>query len=184
MPEEKLILKCKSGDGESFRQLIKLYKNQLFGYLLRFTNSKDVAEELFQETLIKVWKGIKKYNHNKKFSSWLFTIAHNVAMDFLRKNKSTFTNYEEIISKPSNENLEETIIKNETLEIINESINNLSQKQKAVFLLRQHGEMTFKEIAKVTGEPLNTVISHMHYSIKRIKKQIELENEPRRKKVN
>jgi len=88
MLENQLIDKCKAGDGEAYRQLMKNYQAKLFGYLWRFSESQYEAEELFQETMIKVWKGIKKYNDQNKFISWLFTIAHNVAMDNLRMRKS------------------------------------------------------------------------------------------------
>jgi RNA polymerase sigma-70 factor (ECF subfamily) len=138
---------------------------------------------MFQETLIKVWKGLKKYNNQQKFSSWLFTIAHNVAIDFLRKRKSE----KNILAFDENNDLEsfkrpdEDFIKKERIEIINRSIESLSEKQKSVFLLRQHGELTFNEIAKTINEPLNTVISHMHYAVKKIKKQLALDDEPKRR---
>ena len=67
MLENQLIDKCKAGDGEAYRDLINIYRNKLFGYLWRFSESRFDAEELFQETLIKAWKGIRKYNHQKKF---------------------------------------------------------------------------------------------------------------------
>ncbi len=183
MQEIQLIEKCKSGDGEAYRRLMNGYRTKLFGYLWRFSDSQYTAEELFQETLIKAWKGIKKYNEQQKFSAWLFTIAHNTAMDGLRsrKIKNTFTNLDEVNYNQSSNNPVDEIIMKETVEIINSSINTLSQKQKTVFLLRQHGNLTFKEIADTTSESINTVISHMHYAVKKIKKLIEKENEPRRK---
>jgi RNA polymerase sigma-70 factor (ECF subfamily) len=183
MHEQILITKCKNGDGEAYRHLIKIYKMRLFGYLWRFSNSQYEAEELFQETLIKVWKGMKKYNEQKKFASWLFTIAHNVAMDHLRTKNTNyiFTTIDEIENNLHSENLEKEIQIKEIVNQINKSVEGLSDKQKTVFLLRQHGELSFKEIADLTKEPLNTVISHMHYAVRKIKKQIEIENEPRRK---
>ena len=183
MLEIQLIEKCKAGDGEAYRQLMNDYRNRLFGYLWRFSDSRVVAEELFQETLIKTWKGIRNYNHQKKFSSWLFTIAHNVAMDSLRKRKNSvhFEEIEKVSSEYLSVNPEEKLIEKETIERIKKSISDLSEKQKAVFLLRQNGEMSFKEIAESMNEPLNTVLSHMRYAVKNIKKQIENENEPRTK---
>lgn len=185
MVESLLIDKCKNGDGEAYRRLINIYQAKLFGYLLKFSNSEDEAEELFQETLIKVWSGIKKYNDQKKFASWLFTIAHNTAMDKIRiKTKNNNILPIEDVDEHSLTLLpDEQIIQQETLEQINKSVINLSEKQRAVFLLRQHGELSFKEIAEATKEPINTVLSHMRYAIKKIKKQIEYENEPRKKSV-
>lgn len=183
MLENQLINRCKTGDGEAYRQLMKSYRNKLFGYLWRFSDSRIIAEELFQETLIKAWNGIRKYSHEKKFSSWLFTIAHNVAMDNLRKkkNRRQFVEINEENIEHSFSNPEDQLIAKETFEKINQSISILSEKQKSVFLLRQNGEMSFKEISESMNEPLNTVLSHMRYAVKKIKKQIEKENEPRTK---
>jgi RNA polymerase sigma-70 factor (ECF subfamily) len=182
MLEKQLIDKCKAGDGEAFRELINVYRNKLYGYLWRFSESKFIAEELFQETLIKAWKGMRKYNHQKKFSSWLFTIAHNVAMDNLRSKKrdhntNSFSDSDAgmVMVTP-----EEMLIKKETVELINNSITNLSEKQRRVFLLRQNGEMSFREIAETMNEPLNTILSHMRYAVRKIKKQVDNENEPRK----
>lgn len=182
MQEIQLIEKCKSGDGEAFRILMNSYRTKLFSYLWGFAETRETAEELFQETMIKVWKGIKKYHEHQNFSAWLFTIAHNTAIDNLRKRKrNNFTPLDEVNYNQSRSNPADEIIIKETLEIIKNSINILSQKQKTVFLLRQHGNLTFKEIAETTKESINTVISHMNYAVKKIKNQIEKENEPRRK---
>jgi RNA polymerase sigma-70 factor, ECF subfamily len=185
MLENQLLDKCLNGDGVAFKQLINNYRTQLFGYLWRFSSSRFEAEEMFQETLIKVWKGLKKYNHQQKFSSWLFTIAHNVAMDAGRKKKTenNFMTFDENFELDDSKNPHNELIAKERMEIINNTIENLSTKQKSVFLLRQHGELSFKEIAESTKQPLNTVISHMHYAIKKIKKQLALEDEPKRRSV-
>ncbi len=185
MLENYLIKKCKLGDGEAFRRLMSNYKNKLYGYLLKFSDSHDTAEEMFQETMIKAWKGLGKYNDQKKFSAWLFTIAHNVAMDSLRfKNiKNRTIPLEEIKNSVCTNSPEEKVIKDEVVERINKSVNTLSEKQKTVFLLRQHGELSFKEIATIMNEPLNTVLSHMHYAVKKIKKQFDKQNETRKESI-
>lgn len=175
--ESNLIQKCKTGNSDSFLPLIKPYKQKLFYYLFKLCNSKIMAEDVFQETLIKTWKGIRKYNEQQKFSSWLFTIAHNTAMDELRKMKKE-NNYLDVepdeLSSESNPYSE--LIKNEEKEMINKAISILSEKQKEVFLLRVYGEMSFKEIAELTKEPINTVLSHMHYSIKKMQNVLRYEN--------
>ena len=75
---------------------------------------------------------------------------------------------------------EDILIKKETVELINNSIANLSEKQRRVFLLRQNGEMSFREIAETMNESLNTVLSHMRYAVRKIKKQVDSENELRK----
>ena len=185
MLENNLIDKCKAGDGEAFRRLMANYNAKLFGYLCRFSDSQDTTDDMFQETLIKVWKGISKYDEQKKFSSWLFTVAHNVAIDALRikKSNNNFVDLDEVNNQIHVSGPDEIIIKEELILRINNSVENLSEKQKMVFLLRQHGEMSFKEIAKTTNEPINTVLSHMRYAVKKIKKQLDGKNETRQKSV-
>jgi RNA polymerase sigma-70 factor, ECF subfamily len=171
--EENLIERCMNGEPEAFGPLIKLYKKQLFSYVFRLIGEKSAAEDAFQETLIKAWKGIIKYSDKQKFSSWLFTIAHNCCMDELRKRKpdkifsgnepDDFAGYDDPIKK---------IEKEELRKMISSAIEKLSVKQKNVFLLRVECGFAFKEIAEITGEQLNTVLSHMNYSIKKIKKTL------------
>ena len=138
------------------------------------------TEDVFQETLIKIWKGLPKYNNRSKFSSWIFSVAHTTAMDHLRK-KSRERNFEEITDNASNfhENpdLSEELHNNEIKKQISIAVDKLSEKQKNVFLLRIHSGMSFKKIAEVTGESLNTVLSHMRYAVIKIKNYVRSYNE-------
>ena len=171
--EQTLIERCRNGEDVAFGPLIKIYRKQLFSYLLRLSGNREDAEDLFQETLIKSWKGMNKYSELQKFSSWLFTIAHNTAMDKLRKRnkENMITEIEpDELSHASDPHKE--LIGKEFKNKIQKAVEFLPFKQKEVFLLRVNSEMSFKEIAQTTNEPLNTVLSHMHYSVKKIKKII------------
>ena len=96
------------------------------------------------------------------------------------KNNKIIKNIDEVSDNLTNTSPEEEIIRNEMVALINIHVNNLSDKQKTVFLLRQHGELSFKQISEITKEPINTVLSHMRYAVRKIKKQIENENEQRK----
>ncbi|MCF8414070.1 MAG: RNA polymerase sigma factor [Melioribacteraceae bacterium] len=172
--ENRLVAKCKEKDGNAFRLLCRDYQKSLSTYLFRMCWNEEITKDLLQETLIKAWKGIGKYNHQSKFSSWLFSIAHNVAIDFLRKNKKSIEVTERInIDGVSSGNSGLYEIENSELhERINSAIISLSDKQREVFLIRQHSGMTFKEIAAQMNEPLNTVLSHMNYAVKKLKKEL------------
>ncbi|MFA3783553.1 RNA polymerase sigma factor [Melioribacteraceae bacterium 4301-Me] len=159
------------GDSTAFSPLIKLYRRQLFSYFLKLCGNKTAAEDLFQETLIKIWKAMPKYKEENKFSSWLFTIAHNTAVDYLRKFNHKNSHFVDVeiencghLTNPFAE-----LVAAETKEIISRYIEKLPLKQREVFLLRQNCGMTFREIAELTGEPLNTVLSHMNYALKKIR---------------
>ena len=137
------------------------------------------TEDLFQETLIRVWKGLKTYNEKNKFSSWLFSIAHNTAIDLLRSPVSKYTGQtlESAIINTNEDNPHNTLVAKETSELVMSAVNELPEKQKEVFLLRQHSGMTFKEIAETTNQPLNTVLGHMHYAVSKIRKKMSEEYE-------
>jgi len=176
--EQVLIERCRSGDSSAFGQLIQTYRRQLFSYLFRLSGERTQTEDLFQETLIKTWKGIKKYNEQQKFSSWLFAIAHNTAMDNLRKRKRDEAIAEiEPDELKSESNPHHEFIRKENKLMIEKAVRNLSSKQKNVFLLRIYSGMSFKEISETTKEPINTVLSHMNYSVKKIKRILGKENE-------
>lgn len=176
--EEILIAKCKNGDTDAFGKLLSIYKDQLYGYLRRLAGSGDKAEDILQEVLIKIWRGIGKYDPGSKFSAWIFTIARNTALDHLRKEKKQ-KNFVSISGEEGwedNYNLESEIENKETVEFIGEAVERLAVKQKEVFLLRQHGNITFREIAEITGQPLNTVLSHMNYAVKKIRTLLREKN--------
>ena len=176
--EYQLILRSKQGDASAFSALIKDYRKQLFTYLLKLCNNRTTAEDLFQDTLIRVWSGLPNYNEQNKFSSWLFSIAHNTAMDSYRRKKvrSRVIHTDELPESAGKTDPQQEVEQKETKELLLDAVNTLSDKQKQVFLLRQHGELSFKEIAELTDQPLNTVLSHMHYSVKKIRKILRERN--------
>lgn len=178
--ENILIEKCKSGVREAFGPLMEIFRRRLYSYLFKLTDNSTDTEDVFQETLIKIWKGLPKYNNRNKFSSWMFSVAHNTAMDHLRK-KTMEKNFEGIRDDTANfhENpdLSDELHNNEIKKQISIAVEKLSEKQKNVFLLRIHSGMSFKKIAEVTGESLNTVLSHMRYAVIKIKKYVRSYNE-------
>lgn len=162
----------------AFKPLVQIYRRQLYSYLFKLSRSREEAEDLMQIVLIKIWKGITRYSEQQKFSSWLFTIAHNVAMDNLRKrNKEMLITAIEPDELENSSNPHKELVESEIKAKINKAVELLSMKQKEVFLLRINGGLTFKEISGITKEPMNTVLSHMNYSIKKIKNYLGREDE-------
>ena len=179
--EEKILIeKCRSGVREAFGSLMKIYRRRLYSYLFKLTGDGTDTEDVFQETLIKIWEGLPGYNNRNRFSSWIFSVAHNTAMDHLRKKKKE-RNFEEItddtVNFNENRDFSDVLHLNEINEQISTAVDKLSGKQKNVFLLRIHSGMSFKEIAEITGEPLNTVLSHMRYAVNKLKKYVRTYNE-------
>lgn len=174
--ENRLIEQCREGDRAAFGDLVKLYRRQLYSYLIKMSGDRTAAEDLFQDTLIKVWNGIKKYDDRQKFSSWLFSIAHNCSIDYLRKRKLAMNTFVELKEDSARaKDMHDIIVTKELKEKIDRTVDMLPEKQKQVFVMRQFSDLSFKEISKIMNEPLNTVLSHMHYAVKKIK--IALGNE-------
>jgi RNA polymerase sigma-70 factor (ECF subfamily) len=176
--ENNLIARCRMGESAAFGPLVKIYRQRLFSYLFKLSGDRKLAEDLFQETLIKIWRGLPKYSEQNKFSSWIFSIAHNAAMDTIRTNNKNrvFEHAVEPDNFAGTTNPYQEIIDAETSEMISNAVDKLPAKQKEVFLLRIHGGMTFKEIAEITGESLNTVLSHMHYAVKKLRNTLRFQN--------
>ena len=172
--EQELIKKCIQKDSVAFESLINIYRTKLYSYLLRSCGDRMTAEDLFQEILIKVWKGFNSYNEQNKFSSWLFSIAHNVAIDSIKSRsvRNTQTAMDEIINYSDENNPHKKLVIQETRKMILSAVDSLTSKQKEVFLLRLHSGMQFKEIAKLTKQPLNTVLGHMHYAVSKIRGKV------------
>ena len=176
--ETQLISRCRAGDTKAFAQLIFPYKDSLYTYLLRLSGNNANAEDLFQETMVKIWRGLKKYKEQNKFSSWLFSIAHNVSLDYFRKMKKekNDVSISEILSLKSDKDPYDQLVNKEMEAQLIKSLMRLPDKQREVFLLRLNGNLSFKEIAELTEEPLNTVLSHMHYAVKKLKFILRNEN--------
>jgi RNA polymerase sigma-70 factor, ECF subfamily len=169
--ENKLIIACKNKDHQAFAELLNRYRRPLFSYLLRLCQDQSAAEDLFQETTIKVWKGMDAFDPRYKFGSWLFSIAYRTSIDALRqkKRRSIFRQLEALPEISHNHDPLEELTALETKALFKKAVGSLSEKQRQVFLMRQHGELSFKEISEVMNEPLNTVLSHMHYAVTKIK---------------
>lgn len=174
--EETLIEKAKNGDEKAFAVLMKQYRLRLGSYIFKSVGDRSASEDVLQETLIKVWRGIGGFKSGTKFSSWLFSIAHNAAIDHIRKNARAGMPEEfndEKYSKQTDDPFKQ-ITAEETKRIVNAAVDKLPEKQKQVFLLRAEGDMSFKEISELMGEPLNTVLSHMRYAIIKLRNSIRL----------
>lgn len=174
-PDAHLICAYLSGQDRAFEKLFKRYEKPLFSFILRFVGNRENAEDLLQQTWLKVLKGLPKYEERGKFSSWLFGIANNCCIDCVRKKSVTkqdnFINPEKLNSLSSiDSNPDEMFVQNEQKVWLEKALTQLPPEQKQVVLLRLYGEMPFKEIARVLNSPLNTVLGRMHYAVQNLRK--------------
>ena len=170
-----------NGNERALEMLIKRHKLRIYNFIYSKVFDRDTAEDIFQETFIKVIKTLKRgvYNEEGKFLSWVMRIAHNLVIDFFRKNNRipTFDNSEEFdifqLISDGNPTVEKTMIQEQVVEDLQNLIYQLPNDQKDVLTMRLYKDMSFKEIAESTGVSINTALGRMRYAIINLRKLID-----------
>ena len=169
------------GNERALEVLILRHKLKIYNFIYSKVYDRDTAEDIFQETFIKVIKTLKRgvYNEEGKFLPWVMRIAHNLVIDFFRKNNRipTFDNNDEydifqLISDGS-PTAERSMIDDQVVEDLQKLIVELPDDQKDVLTMRLYKDMSFKEIAESTGVSINTALGRMRYAIINLRKMID-----------
>lgn len=178
--DRELIRTYLRGDEYAFQILLTRHKNRIYTSIYMFVKDTDLANDIFQETFIKIIDTFRsgRYNEEGKFIQWALRISYNLCVDYFRKNKRrkviTPTDDFDIfnmISAPD-DNQERHIIKNQTYQKVRQLIEALPSEQKEVILLRHYAELSFKEIAELTNVSINTALGRMRYALINIRKMI------------
>ena len=180
LDDAQLVKNYINGCEKSLEDLVNKHKYKLYNFIYSKVLNKDNAEDLFQETFIKVIKTLKRgvYNEEGKFLPWIMRIAHNLVIDFFRKNKRfpSFDKNEKYdifqLIKDENPSIERHLIDNQILNDLKRIIIKLPQDQKQVLNMRLYKEMSFKEISEATGVSINTALGRMRYAIINLRKLI------------
>ena len=171
LTDEELIIGFQRGDRDSFNHLVNRYKDKLTNFIYRFTSDIDSAEDLAQDTLLKVYIKKDSYKEIAKFSTWIYTIASNLAKTELRKIKRRQTYSESALStddrkfvmhrpdEQSFEDIEDTSVSGTILE---KSLMELDDEFKNIIILRDIQELSYDEIGKILQIPLGTVKSRIN----------------------
>ena len=180
--DNKLVQQFIEGDLNSLEILINRHKSRVFSYILLIVKNKELAEDIFQETFIKVIRSLKrgKYIENGKFVSWVLRISHNLVIDHFRKEKlkGTISNDSSSVDifnsqKFSDDTIEDRLINSQILNDVKELIHELPDDQQQVIYMRHYQELSFKEIAEQTGVSINTALGRMRYALINLRKLIE-----------
>ncbi len=168
--DANLIQLYLKGDEKSLEILVKRYLKPVYGFVFRYVGRPQEAEDITQETFIKVWKNLKKFDRKKSFKTWIFTIAKNASIDFLRKKKAIpFSAFTETLIDPAP--LPDILANRVNLkQEVALAIEKLPFNYRAVLLLRYDDRMNFQEIADTLGEPINTVKSRHWRAMNSLKK--------------
>ena len=160
-----LLLQIKEGDEKAFRLLFERYRNQLFTYLFRITKSKEAAEEMVLDVFLKIWLGRSIITEIQNFEGFLFRIAHNKAIDFLRtvaqqpaKQETLWASMQET---PASETADQRLELNRAQQTIHEAVERLPGQQQKVFVLSREQGLTYDQIAEKLHLSRHTVRNHM-----------------------
>lgn len=183
--DEDLMVQYQQGEVRAFEILLSRHRKPVFNFILRFIGERETAEDLLQETFMRVIKGADAYKRQAKFTTWLYTIARNLCVDQTRRRKhrrhasldapmSASEDSGTLLDViPSSEMASDRKSVNKQLhETMQRAIGGLSDEQREVFLMREFLDMPFKQIAEVVGVPENTVKSRMRYALDRLREAL------------
>ncbi|MEG0917988.1 MAG: sigma-70 family RNA polymerase sigma factor [Myroides sp.] len=176
-----LVTQYASGNEWALAQLIERHKSRIYSFIFSKVKDRDLSDDIFQETFIKVINTIKKQNYNEegKFLPWVMRIAHNLTIDYFRKqSKVKFQRDQEeysVFSKmiDSEMNIENSMIAGQIEDDLHTLILKLPQDQQEIIRLRLYDDLTFKEIAELNQISINTALGRMRYAIVNLRKMID-----------
>ncbi|MCF8243342.1 MAG: RNA polymerase sigma factor [Melioribacteraceae bacterium] len=174
---QKLIWESKNGNQRSFEQLIRQHQNYCFRIAFRILLDEDEAKDAVQESLIKLWKNLHKFDYSSKFTTWLYKIVFNSCMDKIKMNKRKANNKldNHILDNifDADFSMQNNIENKDMASIINELTNQLDEKQRIVFTLRDFESLSINEIAELMNSTENTVKVNLFYARKNINKKLK-----------
>jgi RNA polymerase sigma-70 factor (ECF subfamily) len=185
LPDNILIQQYLKGDNESFEILLNKYKQRIYSFIYSKIKDRDIADDIFQDTFIKVIQTLKKgaYNEKGRFVSWVMRIAHNLIIDHFRRQQrmpmyDTYDREQDVfyrLSEPT-KNIEDMIIDSQIKTDINALMLELPKNQYEVLKMRLFQDMSFKEIAERTDVSINTSLGRMRYGLINLRKLIDERN--------
>ena len=182
IPDYELIQRFIKVDESCFEQLIHRHKNKVFAYISLYIRDQALAEDLFQDTFMKVIQSVKsgRYQDNGKFISWVMRIAHNLIIDHFRRIKQMNTvsndDYDSDLfnsRKLAESTVEDNMIRKQIQKDVRKMISQLPDDQREVVILRHYAGLSFKEIADMTDVSINTALGRMRYALINMRKIME-----------
>lgn len=174
LADDMLVARYSKGDNKAFDELLARYQSKLFNYIYFIVRSQEIAEDIFQETFVKAITTIQqgRYTASGKFGAWLTRIAHNMIIDGFRqeRNENTISNDETEADLLNNvdlcdDNIETQMVNEQTLSDVRRLVDALPDSQREVVYMRFYQDLSFKEIAEITGVSINTALGRMRYAL-------------------
>ena len=185
MKDPELVVLFTEGKEKAIEVLINRHKNRVYTYIFLIVKDQQLAEDVFQDTFIKVIKSLKsgKYSEKGIFASWVIRIAHNLIIDHFRreKNMKTYSNDQNEVDlfnsqRFADATVEELMIKDQISSDVRKLVDLLPDDQREVIILRHYVGLSFKDISEQTGVSINTALGRMRYALINLRKIIEKHN--------
>ncbi len=182
--DAELVARFRNGEEKAFEMLVHRYKSKIYTSIYFILKDRELAHDLLQDTFVKAVDKLRsgKYHEEGKFLPWIQRLAHNICIDFLRKNNRLPTvdieerAYQKQCSNFIIDGEEKKIAQSDTKTILRQLIHQLPFEQRQVLLMRHFADMSFKEIAETTDASLNTTLGRMRYALKNLRKKLEENN--------
>jgi RNA polymerase sigma-70 factor (ECF subfamily) len=173
--EKKLAQLAKNGDRHAFRQLVDLYQQKIYHLAYRMLGNIQEAEDVVQDTFLRVYTNLGKYDPAQKFSTWIYRIGTNLCIDLLRKRKrkqkisldanlydSESTDGYAVLPSDENEQPDHRLVLSETKRQVQEAVDSLPEQYKSIVILRYLHDMSLQEISEVLDMPVTTIKTRLH----------------------
>jgi RNA polymerase sigma-70 factor, ECF subfamily len=179
--DEEIVINYLNGNKDAFTEIVNRYLKLIYNFIYRFVGNQKEAEDITQEVFLKAWKSLNKFDTKKSFRTWIFTIAKNTSIDYLRKRKDVPIS---IFDNEDGENFVENNLVDEELkpdEIfalaqnkihIEKIMNELTIMQKQVIILKYMSEMSLSEVAEIMKIPVDTAKSHHRRALTKMRKSL------------
>lgn len=182
MTDEELVVLYAKGNNPAFDVLLNRYKSSVHSYIYYIIRDRDLTEDIFQETFVKVIMTIKqgRYTESGKFKAFIMRIAHNLVIDNFRqeRNENTISNDEVDVDlfndvRLCDGTIEDNMIQNQVFDDVKKMVKHLPDNQREVLEMRYYQDLSFKEIADITGVSINTALGRMRYAILNMRRMAE-----------
>lgn len=165
LTDSELVEIVRNSDQEKYGEIIERYQGKLFAYLFRLIGSRDEAQDILQDVFLKAYRNLQSYDTSRKFSSWVYRIAHNEAVNFIkRKSLKRFIPWEDIAATKDKldmasfeDGADKAWLRKEIGEEVNLALDKMPFKYKQVLVLRYFSDKSYEEISEILGKPMNTV---------------------------
>lgn len=182
--ETRLAKLARNGDRRAFAELVELYKDKIFHLAYRMLGNRQEAEDVVQETFLRLYTNLHRYDETQKFSTWIFRIATNLCIDRLRKRRITYSLDAEVGENNGNDfyemmasnddTTEKQVIVSETKRHIRRTIDQMPEKYKSIIILRYLQDLSLQEISEILSMPITTIKTRLHRGREYLRKRLEI----------